>query len=149
MLQNRAEPCRTTPPCNCRNKANCPLEGKCRENSIICKATLKFNGIARQYYGCSETEFKTRFNKHKQSLVHQHKRIAMELLKAVWNAKVVGTNPRIEWSIAAKTSPYQPGANCATSVLPRNLLFYNPTMPQHSIKNQSLTANAATKTSSN
>ena len=39
--------------------------------------------------------------------------------------------------------------NRATSVLPRNSLFYNPTLPQHSIKDQSLTANAATKTSSN
>ena len=33
--------------------------------------------------------------------------------------------------------------NCATSVLPRNSLFYNPTSPQHSIKDQSLTANVA------
>ena len=39
--------------------------------------------------------------------------------------------------------------NRATSVLPRNSLFYNPTPPQHSIKDESLTANAATKTSSN
>ena len=65
---------------------NCPLEGKCRESSIIYKATLKFNGIAGHYYGCNETEFKTRFNNHKQSLVHRHKRNATELLKAVCNA---------------------------------------------------------------
>ena len=37
VLQNRADPHRTTPPCNCRNKANCPLEGKCRESSIYSK----------------------------------------------------------------------------------------------------------------
>ena len=39
--------------------------------------------------------------------------------------------------------------NRATSVLLRNSLFCNPTSPQHSTKDQSLTANAATKTSSN
>ena len=39
--------------------------------------------------------------------------------------------------------------NRATSVLQRNSLLYNPTPPQRSIKNQSLTTNAATKTSSN
>ena len=39
--------------------------------------------------------------------------------------------------------------NRAISVLLRYLLFYNPTPPQHSIKDQSFTANAATKTSSN
>ena len=37
VLQNRADPRRTTPSCNCKNKANCPLEGKCRESSIIYK----------------------------------------------------------------------------------------------------------------
>ena len=105
-LQNRADPHCTTPPCNCRNKANCPLEGKCLESSIICKAVLKCNGIARHYYGCSETKFKTHFNNHKQSLVHRHKRNAMELSKVVWNVKDAGTNPSIEWSIVAKTSPY-------------------------------------------
>ena len=110
-LLNRANPRRTTPPCNCRNKANCPLEEKCRESSIIYKATQKSNGTARHKYGCSETEFKTRFNNHKQSLVYRHKRNATtKLSKAVWNAKDAGTNPSIEWSIAAKTSPYRPGA---------------------------------------
>ena len=109
-LLSRADFRRTTPPCNCRNKANCPLEGKCRKSSIINKATMKSTGITRHYYGCSETEFKTRFNNHKQSLAHRHKRNSTELSKAVWNAKDAGTNPCIEWSIAAKTSPYQPGA---------------------------------------
>ena len=42
-LQNRADSRRTTPSCNCGNKANCPLEGKCRESSIIYKATRKSN----------------------------------------------------------------------------------------------------------
>ena len=120
-LQNRAVFRRTTPPCNCRNKVNCPLEGKCRESSIIYKATLKSNGIARHYYGCSETEFKTRINNHKQSLVHRHKRNATELSKAVWNTKDAGTNPSIEWSIAAKTNPYQPGAKSCNLCLAEKL----------------------------
>ena len=71
---------------------------------------MKSDGITRHYYGCSETVFKTRFNNRKQSFVHRHKRNATELLKAVWNAKDTGTNPTIEWNIAAETSPYQPGA---------------------------------------
>ena len=127
-LQNRADPRRTTPPCNCRNKANCLSEGKCRECSIIYKATLKSNGISRHFYSCSETEFKTRFNNHKQSLVHRHKRNATELSKAVWNAKDAGTNPSIEWGIAAKTSPYQPGAKSCNLCLADKLaiLQFNP-----------------------
>ena len=95
-LQSRADPHRTTPPCNCRNKANYPLEGKRCKSSIVYKVTVKSNGIARHCYGCSETEFKTRFNNHKQSLVHRHKRNATELSKAVWNAKDARTNPSFE-----------------------------------------------------
>ena len=95
-LQNRTVFRRTTPPCNCRDKANCPLEGNCRKSSNIYNATLKSNGKARHYYGCSETEFKTRFNNHKQSLVHRHKRNATEMSKAVRNAKDAGINPSIE-----------------------------------------------------
>ena len=55
-------------------------------------------------------EFKTCFNNHKQSLVHRRKRNATKLSKAVWNAKDAETNPSIEWSMAANTSPYKPGA---------------------------------------
>ena len=120
-LQNRAVFRRTAPSCKCRNKANCPLKGKCRESSIIYKATLKSNGITRHYYGCSETEFKTRFNNHKQRLVHRPKRNAAELSKAVWNAKDAGTNPSIEWNIAAKTSPYQPVAKLCNLCLDEKL----------------------------
>ena len=29
-----------TPPCNCRNKRDCPLEGKCRTKCVICKALI-------------------------------------------------------------------------------------------------------------
>ena len=82
---------------------------------------MKSNGIARHYYGCSETKFKTRFNNHKQSLVHRHKRNATELSKAVWNAKDTGTNPSIEWSIAAKTNPYQPEAKSCNLCLAEKL----------------------------
>ena len=115
-----------TPPCNCRNKANYPLEGKCRESSIVYNATLKSNGIARNYYGCSETEFKTGFNNHKQRLVHRRKKNAAELLKAVWNAKDAETNPSIECSIAAKKSPYQPGAKSCNLCLAEKLTILQP-----------------------
>ena len=150
-LLNRANPRRTTPPCNCRNKANCPLEEKCRESSIIYKATQKSNGTARHKYGCSETEFKTRFNNHKQSLVYRHKRNATTKL----SKRLFGMPKTQEQILASNGASRQKlvhitrEQNRATSVLPRNPLFYNPTSPQHSIKNQSLTANAATKTSSN
>ena len=47
-----------------------------------------------------------------------------------------------------KLFPINRGQYRAISVLPKNLLFCNLTPPQYSIKDQSLAANDATKTSS-
>ena len=67
LLSNRAESACITPSCNCKNKASCPLKGNCRKSSIIYKATLKSGDVEKHYYGCSKTEFKTRFYNHNQS----------------------------------------------------------------------------------
>ena len=61
LLSQRINPANTVPPCNCRTKTSCLMTGLCRENSIIYKATLTSDGIAKNYYGCSENKFKTRY----------------------------------------------------------------------------------------
>ena len=110
LLSNRAESACITPPCNCKNKTSCPLKGNCRESSIIYKATLKSGNVEKHYYGCSETEFKTRFYNHNQSFKFRRKCNATELSKAFWQLKDTGQNPCIEWNIATRTTPYHPGA---------------------------------------
>ena len=110
LLTQRTEPANTVPPCNCRTKTNCPMKGLCRESSIIYKATLTTDGIPKIHYGCSETEFKTRFHNHKQSFKYRQKCNATELSKAFWQAKDTRKNPFIKWSIAARTTPYYPGS---------------------------------------
>ena len=67
LLTHRTKPANIVPPCNCRTKTNCPMKGLCHESSIIYKATLTSDGIAKNYYGCSETEFKTCYYNHNQS----------------------------------------------------------------------------------
>ena len=59
LLAHRSERANTVPPCNCRTKPSCPMKGLYRESSIIYKATLISNRIAKN--DCRETEFKTRF----------------------------------------------------------------------------------------
>ena len=62
------------------------------------------------YYGSCETEFKIRYNNHKQSFKFENKKHATELSKAVWNAKDAGETPLIEWSIVKRVPPYQCGS---------------------------------------
>ena len=124
LLSSKAvEPNCATPPCNCRKAENCPLDGKCRESSIIYKATITSGNIAKNYYGCSETEFKARYYNHRQSFNHRHKSHATELSKAIWHYRDLGIEPHIDWSIMAKSFPYQPGAKSCNLCLTEKLVI--------------------------
>ena len=74
-------------PCNCRNLPDCPLNGKCRTKSIIYKASVSTpNSPTQHYFGCCETEFKTRFYNHRG------KANATELSKTIWKYKIKESN---------------------------------------------------------
>ena len=98
-------------PCNCKNLPDCPLNGKCRTKSIIYKASISApNSPTQHYFGCCETEFKTRFYNHRQSFNHRDKANAIELSKTLWKYKDKGIKPRITWSIVCKSFTYTTGA---------------------------------------
>ena len=58
-----------TPPCNCRSKEECPLEGQCRVENIIykCVASTSVNenkaylGTAEEFKGCARYIFASLF----------------------------------------------------------------------------------------
>ena len=109
VLSNKTTANSTTPPRNCRNKVSCPLEGKCRENSVVYKGCLILGNAANNYYGCCETKFKARFYNHNQCFKYRRKSNATKLSKAFWQVKDAGKNPRTKWSIVAHAIPYRPG----------------------------------------
>ena len=81
---------------NCRDPSFCPLEGKCKEGPIVHKATLTSQNKSMVYHGSCETEFKIRYNDHKQSFKFENKKHVTEFSKAVRNAKNAGETPLIE-----------------------------------------------------
>ena len=99
-----------TPPCNCRNKRDCPLEGKCRTKCVIYKTSVcTTNGKTMPYYGCCAKEFKARYYSHKQGFKTSYKRYQTELLRLVRLLKDEGYIPVIKWSIVCKAKPYTSG----------------------------------------
>ena len=110
VLKRKANSSNTTPPCNCRVKASCPLKGKCREKCIIYKATLTSDDSTMLYLGSCETDLKARFYNHNQNFKYQRKSNATELSKAFWLDKIHGKSREITWEIVTQTTPYQPGA---------------------------------------
>ena len=61
--------------CNCRNKNDCPLQGKCLTDSIVYQATVTQTSTNKQetYVGLTEGTFKTRYNQHKASITNTNK----------------------------------------------------------------------------
>ena len=99
------------PPCNCRNKHDCPLEGKRRTKCVIYKASVCIpDGKTMSYYGCCETDFKARYCNHKQSFKTSSKRHQTELSRLVWRLKDEEHIPVVKWSIVCNAKPYSSGA---------------------------------------
>jgi len=65
--------------CNCRDKATCPLNGKCMTASLIYKATVDVGETTKIYIGQASTTFKTRFNNHKSSFKNQSQKRSTKL----------------------------------------------------------------------
>ena len=90
LLAHRTKPAKTVSPCNCRAKASCPMKGL---SCIIYKATLTSDGIAKKYYGCSKTEFKTRFSAITIALTIGKSAIPSGCLKLFGKLKTQEKNP--------------------------------------------------------
>ena len=95
--------------CNCRDKNSCPMEGKCCEKTLIYKAEIDIGGQKKNYIGCTEGEFKTRYNGHKDSFKNEKKKASTTLSSIVW-ANKKNPSPQISWSILKKTHKYQAGS---------------------------------------
>ena len=111
MLNRLSSADTVTPPCNRRNRRDCPLEGKCRTKCVIYKASVcPPNGKTMSYYGCCEKDFKACYYNHKQSFKTSSKRHQTELFRLVWRLKDEGHIPVIKWSIVFNAKPYSSGA---------------------------------------
>ena len=98
-------------PCNCQNKANCPVPGTCRTPSTVYTATVKADGEEYVYHGTAEGEVKARIKKHETSFRHRTYEHATELSKLIWKLKDRESAYTIQWSIELHAHPYRCGAS--------------------------------------
>ena len=98
--------------CNCRVKTECPLRGKCCTKTVIYRADINVGENRKNYIGCTEGEFKTRYNGHTCSFRDKTKRSSTTLSSLVWE-KGLNPKPPAKWSIIKKVNKYTPGSrNC-------------------------------------
>ena len=109
--------------CNCRNKQNCPLNGKCLESSLVYEAELKTEDDTFNYIGFTEGTIKDRITKHKTSFKHPHYRNNTELSKKVWELKEGPANFIINWKILSRARAYSGGQNCDLCITEKHLIL--------------------------
>ena len=75
--------------CNCRQRVNCPTNGKCLTRSVDYKAevTSTLDNTTQTYIGVTAEDFKTRYRNHLKSLRNENYKHKTELSKHVWNLK--------------------------------------------------------------
>ena len=72
---------------NCRNKDNCPLDGKCLQKCIVYKADVITNKDSHIYCGARDGEFKSPHNNYINSFHHRHQVQDIELSNYIWKIK--------------------------------------------------------------
>ena len=98
--------------CNCQNKGNCPLAGKCLTKALVYQATIKTNDNSPDYayYGSTANSFKERYNGHLYNLRHPDKPgTALSSKAHELEASQPPVQYQIKWSEVDKCYPLRPG----------------------------------------
>ena len=98
----------STKTCNCRKKADCPLNRKCLTQCVVYKATVNTTNEndEKEYIGLTANTFKQRFNNHQQSFRHKKYENSTALSKHIWSLKAAEKPYSIEWTVHRKAAAY-------------------------------------------
>ena len=95
--------------CNCRSKANCPVNRECLTKGVIYKATVMHKYKENVYIGSTGRQFKTRFYEHKQPFRSSIKKEGARLSRFITKIKMttsIGKN--IKWEITHRKNQSRP-----------------------------------------
>ena len=113
--------------CNCRNKENCPVNGKCLKKEVIYRAKVtEENGNLHTYTGLTCNTFKERWDKHNFTFTHED--VEHTTLRSfIHELKERGTNYSMKWEIVEKARPFNPISGiCALCTREKFLIIFSP-----------------------
>ena len=94
--------------CNCRNAANCPMDGHCQTKEVIYQATVvEQNGNTNTYTGLTGNTFKKRYDGHTNSFRNRADSNTT-LSTYIWKLKDENTNFNISWKIIDRGKKFNP-----------------------------------------
>ena len=98
--------------CNCRDKANCPMDNKCLTDSIVYRADVTASGTVQErkfYIGLTKNFFKQRWSSHKTSFNQERYKDQTTLSAYIWQLKEMRADYDIKWSVVRRVNSHQPG----------------------------------------
>ena len=137
----------STSKCNCRVKANSPMNGEWMVQSVVYRATVRSQDTEKDYTGLTASTFKQRFNSHQHSMRHRKHRHSTALSNYVWSLKIKTsrlTSNRLFWGKRPPTGIPRGDATCA---LRRNWKLWRRTRTGLWTGDQNLSLNAGMRTS--
>ena len=98
--------------CNCRNKAECPVENQCLKTNIVYCATVTCpgNGTTETYTGLSQDSMKERITKHQYDFQTPSKEKSTKLSSYIWGLKSQNLDFQVKWKILARAGAYNTSA---------------------------------------
>ena len=92
--------------CKCRNKAECPLPGKCTTDKLVYRATVTAGPLVETYVGLTAGAFKDRFYQHRSDFLKPEKRNSTKLSSYIWKLKEENKPYQIKWDVVKRAYPY-------------------------------------------
>ena len=117
------------PTCNCRNKAECPLPGRCTIERVCYQADVKRldNGEVETYTGVTKDSFKKRYGGHKSSFSSRKYEHSTSLSTHIWKLKDQNIPYEISWEIVGRAAAFNPATNtCRLCLLEKYLIMFRP-----------------------
>ena len=99
---------KSTLPCNCRKKHECPLDGKYRAENIVYKCVASADRYPNKVYlGTTQGNFKQGFYNHRMSFNSEGHSTDTTISKYVWEVKrKLKIMPSLKWSIIKSVPTY-------------------------------------------
>ena len=153
-VMRKSEPTPADRTCNCRTKANCPLDGKCLVNNLVYQATLTptptppnnptinppqpIDQTPLYYIGLTSTTFKERLGNHKKSFNHRKYSQDTCLSKKIWQLRdEEGLECEVKWKLIERAQPFSPiSGECALCTLEKYYILFKPELATINKRNE-------------
>ena len=116
--------------CNCRKKAECPVENKCLQKGVVYQATVtREDDQVDTYIGLTATTFKERWSNHKSNFRTRNPKNATGLSKHIWKLEDQKIGFGIKWRIVSRAKPYNHVTNvCQLCIREKYFIIFKPEM---------------------